>query len=81
MVSAAEGREPWSQRREKESGAHRGSHKENTFPMPVVGKSRGADFPEFCNQQGLKTGVRKVSGLGWDRALRVLLNPGVKAYL
>lgn len=54
MVSAEEGREPWSQRREKESGAHRGSHKENTFPMPVVGKSRGADFPEFLQSAGLE---------------------------
>lgn len=33
----------------------------------------------FCNQQGLKTGVFKVSGPGWERALRCCPTKGEKA--
>ena len=45
IAVAAEGREPWSWRevRKRERGreVHRGSHKENTSPEPLVGKMRG----------------------------------------
>ena len=45
ITSAVEGREPWSQtkererEKERERGAHRGMHKENTSPKPLAGKT------------------------------------------
>ena len=45
---AAEGREPWAQRRATEKGAHRGTvHKEIISPKPLAWKTRGAEFCEF----------------------------------
>lgn len=50
---AAEGSEPGLWRGEREKGGsgeerkRRGSHKENTFPKQLTGKTRGADFHEF----------------------------------
>lgn len=37
--------------------------KDNTFPKPLAGKMRRADFHRFLQPWGLKTGVLKVSGL------------------
>ena len=45
-MSAAEGREPWSQQRQ-ERGAHKGSHKGNTSPKPLTRNMKRVDFPEF----------------------------------
>lgn len=60
MTGRVEGRKPWSQRNVREREAYSGTHKDNTSPKPLPGKTRGADFHEFCKEQGLKTGVLKV---------------------
>ena len=39
---------------ERERGVHRGSHKENTSPKPLTGKTRGADFLKFLQPVELK---------------------------
>lgn len=65
-VGAAEGMEPWSQRKARESRTHGEMHK-NTNPKLLVGKIRGADSREFCKQQDSKTGVLEFHGLGWNR--------------
>ena len=70
-LAAVEGREPWSWRRERERGAHRGAHK-NVSLLPLAWKTRGLNFVKCCNQWGLTPGVLKVRGLGWDRTLRAL---------
>lgn len=63
-MGSMEGRELWShteeeeREREREWGEHRVSHKEETFPQPLTGKTRGVDFCEICNQWGSKTRVR-----------------------
>ena len=41
--------ETWGERR-----AHRGSHKENTSPKPLGGKTREADFHEYLQPVALK---------------------------
>ena len=46
-MGAAEGKEPWLQRKVRESGVHRGRHKENTSAKPLARKIGRADFPEF----------------------------------
>ena len=49
-----EGREPRSQRKVRERGAHKKMHKENTFPKPLAGKTRRADFHGFLQPVGLE---------------------------
>ena len=61
-MGVGEGREPWLQRKERESRAHRGKHKENTSPK--------LNFVSFCNQA--QTGVSVVPGLDGDRDLSML---------
>ena len=41
IMGAVEGREPWSQRKARQKGAHRETHKENTSPMPLAGEKKG----------------------------------------
>lgn len=43
--------------RERERGAHRGTHKENISPKPFAGKKRGADFMSSWNKHGFKPRV------------------------
>lgn len=66
-------RELWWRRGERERDRDREKHTielcEEHFPKPLAGKMRGADFPQFFKLQGLKTGVSKVSRLGYDRVL------------
>ena len=50
---AAEGREPLSQKKVRDSGMHRDKHK-NISPKPLAGKTRGAKFGEFLQPVGLK---------------------------
>ena len=48
---------------------HVGEHIRRAPPqIPWVGKQEGLNFMSSCNQQGLKSGVLKISGLGWDGA-------------
>lgn len=47
ITGAVEGREPWSQRKARESEASRDKHNNNTYPKPLPGKRRGAEFCEF----------------------------------
>lgn len=63
-MGAVEGRELWSWGKMRKSRTHKDMHRENTFPKPLSGKMRRADFLEFYNQQGLKTGILKVGKLG-----------------
>lgn len=60
-----------TEKSERQKGEHRAARKENISPKPLPSKMK-ADFPAFCNQWGLKTGVLKVGRLGWDRDLKVL---------
>lgn len=65
MVGAVEGRKPLSQRKVRERVEHTGDHTKKILPGgQVLGKQEGLIFLSFCNQQGLKPGVRKVRGLG-----------------
>lgn len=50
IPGAAEGRECWFHRMVRESGTHKDTQEENTSPMPLVGKMRGADFCKFSDQ-------------------------------
>lgn len=50
----AEGWEPWSQRKVRESGAHMDTHKEVTSPKPLARKMRGAGFCDFLQPKGFK---------------------------
>ena len=61
-MGAMEGREPWSQRRNKKEGSTQGNPQREHFPK-VIG---------LGNERGRVSSVVKVSGLVWDRALRVL---------
>ena len=45
------------QRRVKQRGAHRGTHKEKVNPKSLAWKRRTGDFMSSCNQWDLKTGV------------------------
>ena len=54
IVSAAEGREPWSWRKVRKSGENSDIHKENTSPKPLAGKMRGIEFHEFLQSARLK---------------------------
>lgn len=58
MISGVtKGMETQTGRMAREREAHKGSHKENTFPKQLAGKSREAEiFVRFCNQGGSKTG-------------------------
>ena len=47
IMSAVEGREPWSQRRVTQKEVHRGTYKENISSKPVAWKTRGAAFREL----------------------------------
>lgn len=53
-MGATERRKPRLWRKMRESGAHRDTHKENTFPKPLGGQMREADFYEFLQTAGLK---------------------------
>ena len=53
IADAVEGREPWSQRKVTDRGAHEEQHK-NISPKPWAGKMRGAGFREFLQPAGLK---------------------------
>lgn len=70
MAASAEGREPWMWRRVREKAEYRQINKENVSQR--LGKQEGLNFVSSCNQQGLKPGVLKVSGLGKDKAQRAL---------
>ena len=54
IMGAAEGREPWSWRKERRSGTHKDMHKENPSPEPLSGKMKEAEFYEFLKIVGLK---------------------------
>lgn len=41
---------------------------ENTSSKALTGKIKGPIFLSSCKQWGLKTGVLKYGGLGWDRS-------------
>lgn len=66
-MGSTERKEPWSLRK-----AHACIRRRNalgsTSPKPL----ERWIFVISCNHQGLKTGVLKVGGLGWDKALRTL---------
>lgn len=50
-----QGREPWSWRKMRASGAHIGICKRRTItPKLLTGKMRGADFPELLQPAELK---------------------------
>ena len=55
----------WVERRVRDRLAHRGVHGEDDSPLQWLGKQEGLSFMSSYNQQGLKPGVLKVSGLGW----------------
>ena len=53
-MGSSDGREPWLQRKAVENGAHKVTYKDNTFPKPLTGKKRAAEFCEFLQSVGLK---------------------------
>ena len=56
-----------------ESGVHSNTYaQENTYPKLLSEKMGEAVFVSFYNQKCSNTGVLKVFGFGWDRAVRVL---------
>lgn len=70
ITGIAEGKEPYSQRKEREKsiqGNAQGQH----FPKAISWKNekgwREADFFEFLQPVGLRDWSSKVSRLGWDR--------------
>lgn len=65
-----ERREPWLQRRARESGGYRNTHKE-CLPRPLTRKVRGAYFCGFLQPLALNDWSFDVCGLGWDGDLRV----------
>ena len=66
IASAVEVGEPWSQKKTRESGAQRGTHKENVSPKPLAGEVRGADFLVFATNGGSKNGVLEVGRFGYN---------------
>lgn len=64
-------KEPWSWRKTRKRGAHRGMHHQNHW----LGKWEQLIF-KSSNQGCLKTAVLKFGMLGCDRALRELPTPG-----
>ena len=54
MDTAEEWESRWRERRQKDRGVHRTLYKENTFPKPLTGKTRGADFHEILQPIGIK---------------------------
>lgn len=79
ITGATEGGEPWSQRKVREQGAQRGTHKENFSPKPLTWKTQGLTFESPYNQWGLRPGVLKATRLVWDRTQRHSTAPGEKA--
>lgn len=72
IAGAAEGREPWLQRKGRENEADRDKHKENTSSKSLTGKIRGAEFCVFATSRAQRPGVSEVPRLGCDRDLRML---------
>ena len=72
VLGAVEGREPWSCRKVKESGAHREMHKKNTSPKLLAEKTKGMIFVTFCYHWGSKTEISEVPWLSQYRNLRTL---------
>ena len=56
MPGTVEGRDSWLRREEteRERGAHREPHKENTSPNPLTWKMRETNFCEYFPLAGLK---------------------------
>lgn len=52
--SAAEGREPWSRRRSRETGGHTGMCKENVSPKPLAWNMRMTEYCELWQLACLK---------------------------
>lgn len=69
IMCPADGKEPWSQRKVRERGAHRESHRHNTSQGHWQGKREWLIFMNFSNQWGSKIGVLEVPRLGWDKNL------------
>lgn len=63
IIGTAEGRETWSWRKVRQSGAHRYKHKKNSSPKPLCGKMREAEFQEFLQPVGLKDEFQRSLGL------------------
>lgn len=77
IVGVSEGREPWLQRKERQSGAHRDVHRENMAPtFPLARKMRGADFHESLQRVGLKDWSFRgqKAWLGWNPEGAALLH-------
>ena len=52
----------------EKGGGHTGECTQRMLPQSHwLGKREGLNFMSSCNQGGLKAGVLKVSGLGWNR--------------
>lgn len=61
-----EGRDPWLQRKVKESGAHKDMHKKKPFPKSLARKMKGVYFCRFffLKPAGHKAGVLEVPRIG-----------------